>query len=102
MLLSFAGIAYYSYDRLTAWRLRTQSSAVKAEIACQGPSSSIVHLAWEASGACELMPGSRWVYLCIEGLSTVQWHPFSIMRTGNRTHVLVKGLGDWSSSLCDA
>jgi len=101
MLLAFAGLAFYGRDRWTAWRSRTYCPAAKAELACQSLSSNIVLLTWESGARCDLMPGSRWVYLCVQNISTVQWHPVSVIRIRNRMHVLVKGLGDWSCSLCD-
>eukprot|EP00931_Biecheleriopsis_adriatica_P067318 TRINITY_DN41478_c0_g1_i1.p1 TRINITY_DN41478_c0_g1~~TRINITY_DN41478_c0_g1_i1.p1 ORF type:complete len:669 (+),score=56.86 TRINITY_DN41478_c0_g1_i1:98-2104(+) len=101
MLLAFAGLAFYGRDRWTAWRSRTSCPAAKAEVVCTSPSSKIVLLTWESAAPQHLMPGSRWVYLCVENISTVQWHPVSVIRIRNRMHSFVKGLGDWSWSLCD-
>lgn len=101
ILLAFAGGAFYGHDRWVAWRSRTISSEVTAETICQSSSSNIVCLTWQATANQEFMPGSRWVYLRVEGKLAPEWHPFSIMQVRDRYHLLIKGLGDWSSSLCN-
>jgi len=100
MLLAFAGLVFYFCDRWTARRSRTCCSEVTAEVLCRSPPSSIVHLTWKAAARYDLMPGSRWIYLGIENITKVQWHPVSVIQLGDHIHVLVKGLGDWSCSLC--
>jgi len=97
ILLAFAGLTFYAYDRFNARRTRSHHSSFTAELI----TDNIVMLKWNATSQNKLMPGTRWVYVQIENISTMEWHPISCVQVCDHTYTFVKGLGDWSSSLCD-
>jgi len=97
ILLAFAGLAFYACDRYNARRTRSHHSSFTAEPI----TDNIVMLKWNAPAQNTLMPGTRFVYVRIGNISASEWHPISCVQVCDRMYTFVKGLGDWSSSLCD-
>jgi len=95
ILLAIPGLVLYMYDKLI--NIRYPIGSPDSQVICP----EVVLLSWKARAPPKLSPGSRWVYLCAENLSAVQWHPFSVIQSGDRMHVMVKASGDWSRSLCE-
>lgn len=97
---SLPGIAFYAYDRRVARRSRSLAQRVRARILCEHGSSSIALLTWNSVLPYGPKPGHRWASICVANISAEEWHPFSVIQHDGQTHVLIKGLGDWSQSLC--
>jgi len=97
---SLPGIAFYAHDRWAARRSRSRPERVRARILSEGSSSCIALLTWSQPSPGGLAPGHRWVSVCAPGVSAQEWHPFSVIQHRGQSHVMIKGLGDWSRSLC--
>lgn len=101
VILMFPGLVLYVRDRSTGLRSRDESTEVTVRILCS-EMSSLVLLSWNPSASgSHLLPGTRWVYLREKTISGLQWHPYSIIFHGDRAYILLKGVGDWSRSLCN-
>lgn len=100
VILMFPGLVLYVRDRSTGLRSR-DSTEVTVRILCS-EMSSLVLLSWKPSASgSHLLPGTRWVYLREKTISGLQWHPYSTIFHGDRAYILLKGVGDWSRSLCN-
>lgn len=101
VILMFPGLVLYVRDRSTGSRSR-EGTEVTVSILCS-EISSLVLLSWDPSGrsGSDLLPGTRWVYLREKTISGLQWHPYSTIFHGGRAYILLKGVGDWSKSLCN-
>merc|ERR1712012_675508 len=75
---------------------------VTADLLHDGNTSRIALVTFNIQSGSALLPGTRWVYLCVPKISKHQWHPFSLIQVGDQAHVIVKGVGEWSKSLCAA
>ncbi|CAE7948581.1 FRO6 [Symbiodinium sp. KB8] len=100
VILMFPGLAFYMKDRIVASLTRKELSDVTAEVLCRTGTSNVILLTWNTAPEVKFMPGTRWVYLHERGVSRMQWHPYSVIQNGHRAQVLLKGVGDWSESLC--
>ncbi|CAL1139955.1 unnamed protein product [Cladocopium goreaui] len=101
VILMFPGLVLYVRDRSTGLRSRDESTEVTVRILCS-EMSPLVLLSWKPSASgSHLLPGTRWVYLREKTISGLQWHPYSIIFHGDRAYILLKGVGDWSRSLCN-
>lgn len=100
VLIMLPGLALYFKDRVLAFECRINAPETTAEIVCRNDASSVVLLSWCAASNIRLLPGARWVYLREPSISSVQWHPYSVIQHKSRAYVLVKAAGDWSESLC--
>jgi len=94
--------AFYAFDRLFSRHSRMRHSEVEASIVCQSTLSTIALLTWSTVPPLSDSPGHRWVSICADGVSKTEWHPFSVMESRGKCRVLVKGLGDWSNSVCQS
>lgn len=97
---SLPGIAFYAYDRWMARRSRRVAREVTARILVDNGLSSIALLTWNGASPSGPKPGHRWASICVTNVSAREWHPFSVIQHKGQTHVMIKGLGDWSQSLC--
>jgi len=101
MLFALPGACFYAYDRIvTARSSRERHPEVATAVLCQNGPSSIVLLTWSATTPSSETPGHRWVSICADSISKYQWHPFSVIECCGQRHVLIKGLGDWTQSVC--
>ena len=101
VILMFPGLVLYVRDRLAGSRSRNETE-VTIDILCRNEASPMALISWyPVESGSHLLPGTRWVYLKEKSISGVQWHPYTTIFHGRRAYILLKGMGDWSASLCN-
>eukprot|EP00438_Fugacium_kawagutii_P003224 Skav200452 [mRNA] locus=scaffold1922:182427:184355:- [translate_table: standard] len=104
VILMFPGLVLYFRDRFIGFTSRDKNTEVTVHILCRREASCLLLLSWYPTRdkrGSHLLPGTRWVYLQEKSISRLQWHPYSAIFHGDRACILLKGVGDWSASLCN-
>eukprot|EP00438_Fugacium_kawagutii_P003225 Skav200453 [mRNA] locus=scaffold1922:188861:190087:- [translate_table: standard] len=99
----FPGLVLYFRDRFIAFT-SDKKTEVSVHILSQRKASCLLLVSWyppRDKRGSHLLPGTRFVYLREKSISRLQWHPYSAIFHGDRACILLKGVGDWSASLCN-